>query len=480
MHLAKKRALVFIILPLILLTISPANEEERKGEEPMAKKKVFFPIRGVVEGFYGPPWSDQERLRLFDFFKECNFNLYIYAPKDDALHRAKWREFYTKEQLRKFKELVKRASENKIDFCWAISPGLSIRYSSEKDFQDLLKKCESINKLGVKWFALFLDDISPKLIYEEDEREFKDLSSAQVYLVNKLSEHLKKLDKDAHLIFCPTQYRGVKSSPYLETIGQGLSKDILIFWTGPSVCSPKIASYQAKAFGGAIKRKPLIWDNYPVNDYNRLRLFLGPIRNRSQTLYKEVSGLLSNPMNEGEASKIALYTIADYLGDPENYNPEKSWDEALRKVAGEDAYPYLKTLAENSQSSMLYLGESPLLLAKMGKFWKEYEKGKEYSGLKEEFAKFKELKENLGKSLKNKELLKEVSPYLDKLSLYGEAGELALLLLEKKRRGAKEDELLKVKRDLEEVWKRCLANRYQVCGKALDLFIRKARVEVFR
>jgi len=49
-----------------------------------------------------------------------------------------------------------------------------------------------------------------------------------------------------------------------------------------------------------------------------------------------VRGLMSNPMNQAEASKIALRTVADYLRDPEHYRPLTSWRAALREIAGND------------------------------------------------------------------------------------------------------------------------------------------------
>ena len=56
-------------------------------------------ILGVVEGFYGKPWSAAERVRLFERMKEQKMNCYIYAPKDDEKHRAEWRTSYTENEL---------------------------------------------------------------------------------------------------------------------------------------------------------------------------------------------------------------------------------------------------------------------------------------------------------------------------------------------------------------------------------------------
>ncbi|MGC9321147.1 MAG: beta-N-acetylglucosaminidase domain-containing protein [Kosmotogaceae bacterium] len=53
-----------------------------------------FEIRGVVEGFYGTPWPMEKRREIIKFLGEHGYNLYIYAPKDDQLHRKRWRDMY--------------------------------------------------------------------------------------------------------------------------------------------------------------------------------------------------------------------------------------------------------------------------------------------------------------------------------------------------------------------------------------------------
>ena len=51
-----------------------------------------IPYRGVVEGFYGTPWSHEARLSQLDFYGRNKMNTYIYGPKDDPYHRTPhWR-----------------------------------------------------------------------------------------------------------------------------------------------------------------------------------------------------------------------------------------------------------------------------------------------------------------------------------------------------------------------------------------------------
>ena len=62
--------------------------------------------RGFVEGYYGIPWSNENRKSLMEFGGDFKMNAYIFAPKDDEYHSLKWRELYPDEKLAEIKELV--------------------------------------------------------------------------------------------------------------------------------------------------------------------------------------------------------------------------------------------------------------------------------------------------------------------------------------------------------------------------------------
>jgi len=447
----------------------------------MLHNKVHnFPIRGVVEGFFGPPWSHEERLKMIKFFRECKFKLYIYAPKDDPFHRERWSEPYPQDQLAKLKALIETAKQNSITFCFAISPGLSIRYSRDDDFETLTKKVETVRKMSVKWFGLFLDDIPMKLQHEEDKQTFKSLAEAQAHLTNRLLKFLRSKDRETVLILCPTQYTGISATPYLKALGSGTDQDVFIMWTGRKVCSPQITPSDADGFGVAIKRKPFIWDNYPVNDYNRFRLFLGPVRGRPKDLYKHVAAFVSNPMNEAEASKIPLLTIADYLRDPKNYDPERSWEKALRKVAGKKAYKHLRAFAEQSQSSFLWEIESPELLKLVESFWRNWETERwetTAKALKRKFKELADLKDNLFSTLENRQLFEELLPYLEKLSLLGKMGTRCIDLLRMHRKtktAVQAKKIEKIRKEIKDMKKKAGENKYQICGTLIKNFASKA------
>ncbi|HZX07595.1 beta-N-acetylglucosaminidase domain-containing protein, partial [Kribbella sp.] len=115
--------------------------------------------RGAIEGFYGTPWSQADRLDEIGYLGEHRMNTYEYAPKDDPYHREQWRDPYPADKLAQLAELVTRARQNKVDFTFALSPGLSICYTSEADFQALIAKFEALYDLGARSFNVPLDDI---------------------------------------------------------------------------------------------------------------------------------------------------------------------------------------------------------------------------------------------------------------------------------------------------------------------------------
>ena len=88
---------------------------------------------GVVEGFYGRPWTLAQRRDLFEKMEEWGMTSYLYAPKDDCKHRAFWRELYTVEEAEHLQNLISAAHASKIDFYYALSPGLDIAYSNSKE-----------------------------------------------------------------------------------------------------------------------------------------------------------------------------------------------------------------------------------------------------------------------------------------------------------------------------------------------------------
>ena len=303
-----------------------------------------FEMVGIVEGFYGTPWTHDERLDVVRFMGDVGMNVYFYAPKDDPFHRQRWREHYADDHLQRFQELIRVAEESDVQIYYAISPGLSMKYSDESDYQALLEKLNSLSVLGVSNFALFLDDVPESLQHPEDMERFSSLAEAHVYVINRLYNDL--LENGSSLIVCPTTYTDAWGSrEYISTLGSEIPTDIPLFWTGRDVAISEITIEDAQNWGEAMSRKPLIWDNFPVNDFEQWRPILGPISGRSSALSNYTRGIVANPMDKPYLSMISLYTVATYGRNPQNYDPDKAWFNALVHLAGTEAARTLRPLA---------------------------------------------------------------------------------------------------------------------------------------
>lgn len=304
-----------------------------------------FRVRGIVEGFYGPPWSHAARRDVISFVAERGMNAYLYAPKDDPKHRRRWREPYDEAEHAAFVDLAAHCGACGVRFGYAISPGLDIDYDSAPDRSALDSKLGRLVDAGISWFLLALDDIPLS----------DGLAPRQAGLATWLFDALRNRSADAALAFCPTEYVGMRPSPYLSALGAALPAEVEVMWTGPTVCSPEITAAQASAWGDALGgRPPLLWDNYPVNDGPMTpALHMGPYRGRDADLAEVTSGVLCNPMAQARASKVALATAAEFLLDPDSYDPDESWERAVADVGGPHAAP-LMALARACASSPIW------------------------------------------------------------------------------------------------------------------------------
>lgn len=298
----------------------------------------LFIRRGYIEGFYGNTWKNEKRVSVMKLMASYGMNSFFYAPKDDLYHREKWRELYPEKELAELKALFDVAKENCLDFYWAVGPGLTYKYTSDSDFEQLINKFMSLYDIGIRDFGLLLDDISWKFQYEEDSKAFDGIVDAHIYLVNKTYNALKKIDPAITLTVCPTQYSGDANGYYVSKFGSGIPSDVSLFWTGAEICSRVLTVGEADELLRSAKHRPLYWDNYPVNDCEMFQeMHLGALIGRDKELYKHCEGLISNVMEYAECSKIPLMTVADFLWNPTAYDPEKSLKNAHREMLGEDA-----------------------------------------------------------------------------------------------------------------------------------------------
>ncbi|HEY8525584.1 MAG TPA: beta-N-acetylglucosaminidase domain-containing protein [Acidimicrobiales bacterium] len=305
-----------------------------------------MPLRGTIEGFYGSPWTHEERLDQLAFYGEHKLNTYVYAPKDDPYHRERWREPYPAAEVDRLRELVERAAANHVRFTFAVSPGVSICYSDRADTDALLAKLQALYDLGVRAFSVALDDIDhTRWNCEADAEAFGPASEeaaarAQVQLLNTVQRELVAARPDVHpLQMVPTEYRRTDDSPYRAVLRAELDPEIEVMWTGTLVVPPEITVEQAAAAAEVFGRRTLVWDNTPVNDFppTEGRLLLAPYAGREPGLAAQVSGIVANPMNQAAASKVALIGVADFTWNDAAYDPARAHRAAAEYLAGAPA-----------------------------------------------------------------------------------------------------------------------------------------------
>lgn len=266
---------------------------------------------GVVEGFYGRPYTFAQRRDLIAFLAACALNTYVYAPKADPYHRKRWSLPYPVAMMRQFEKLIKACDRYAVHLNFALSPMV------HPDVRKIIRKTKRMMRIGICHFSLLYDDITVPLS--------RETAYEQAHNANELFTFLASEIKNPVLFFCPTQYRGFKKTDYLTTLSQELCKDIHIFWTGKHVVSRVITKRDIGKIAMLLKRKPLIWDNLFANDYIPDTILRFPYHNRSKTIVRTTTGILLNPMNQYVQSKPLIHTAAQFINDPVCYAPHRAW-----------------------------------------------------------------------------------------------------------------------------------------------------------
>ena len=364
-----------------LTQLAVNDEGVLKSKEAKIEDEPTMTTRGSIEGFYGNPWSHQDRLNQIEFYGKSKLNTYIYAPKDDVYHREKWREPYPQNEMNRMNELIETSKQNKVDFVFALSPGIDIQLTgtnAEADYQALVNKCQAMYDMGVRSFAIFFDDIKNKQ------------GTEQANLLNRFNKEFIQAKGDiTPLITVPTEYdtnamsNGTELNAYTKNFSETLDPSIKVLWTGTAVVPEGIDIANAEFIKSIYGERVGIWWNYPVTDYITDKLGLGPVYGLDKGLANELDFLVMNPMEHADLSKISLSTGADYSWNTEAYDYDKSFKDSITNIYG-DLAPYMYTFANHS--TRLVAGwastgraDAPDVRALMDEFIKKNAKGEDVS-----------------------------------------------------------------------------------------------------
>ena len=293
-------------------------------------------VSGVIEGFYGQPWTHDQRRAAITRLKNTGLNTYFYAPKDDLKHRAVWREDYDEDEISRIAELIRLCNDSGVHFIYGLSPGLDVRFSEEQERDRIVQRFAQLQEIGARWFALLFDDL-PGEMNQRDAQAYSSVAIAQSDVTNRVFRQLKQSDEATRLFFCPTPYCDrmdrwkLGGDRYLDDLGENLDADVEVFWTGPEIVSEQIPVASIQQLVKRLKRKPIIWDNLYANDYDLRRLYCGPFSGRELDLRQHVNGFLINPNNEFPINEIAIVTLAKFVAAKDAWDPRAAYLQAIRE-----------------------------------------------------------------------------------------------------------------------------------------------------
>ncbi len=280
---------------------------------------------GVIEGYYGRPWTLRQRLFMIDQLANAGLDSYMIAPKFDLHHRWNWRDAYPEEKLSEFRELCRKGRSRSVSVILSLSPGLT---ATANDPDLMIQRFSELAALEPGGLALLMDDIP----YEQADPE------SHAGILRDLMEKVTPIHR-MDWFFCPTAYSGWHlnswpgAKPYLDRLGALLPAGCRLFWTGESIIPRTIESSHLEWITRVAGRKPVIWDNFPANDYVPANSFFpGPLSGRAAGLIQSTSGLMVNPSEIFSASRMSVLTLGEWFQNPESYDPERAFHSAIRDL----------------------------------------------------------------------------------------------------------------------------------------------------
>lgn len=273
-----------------------------------------LPLCGIIEGFFGRPWRFEERKAYAQFLADAGYDFYLYAPKKDPHLRRRWQTPWPTQERQQMDQLRNHYADLKVKFGLGLSPF------------ELYKEPWSVARSALRQKLKELKSFAPDmlgLLFDDMRGDFPELAQRQVDLAHVCADMLP----DTQLILCPTYYSfdpvldqvfGQRPAAYLDTLGSRLDPIVSVFWTGPEVCSRTYPQAHLQEVEERLRRKPFLWDNYPVNDGKKISRFLHlrSFNHETQLLSQHLSGHAVNPMNQPFLSQIPLWTL------PQNYQQQ--------------------------------------------------------------------------------------------------------------------------------------------------------------
>ncbi|MCR8914718.1 hyaluronidase [Marinobacter panjinensis] len=309
------------------------------------------PPLGIIEGFYGPLWSWEERRRVVRSLAPHGYRNYWYAPKADAFLRRRWSEPHPEPVASELADFARFCGEQGVRFGVGLSPFEVFNNFDESAKAALAEKLAAFDQLGIRELAVLFDDMKSNT---------PDLAARQADIIHWVAER----SGADQLTVCPSYYSddpvldrvfGQRPDRYLEDLGSALDASVQVFWTGEEVCSREISPGHLQRVSEALGRKPVLWDNYPVNDGDRMsrHLHLRAFTGRSAANCHYLAGHAINPALQPTLTTIPAITLARSYELGPGYQYGQAFHRAAEEVLG-------KELARQVAADLLVLQDAGL------------------------------------------------------------------------------------------------------------------------
>lgn len=316
---------------------------------------IDCPPLGIIEGFYGKAWTWSERADLVSFLSEHGYTFYLYAPKADACLRRDWKTDHSTEQQKSLAGFAEHCRKAGVSFGLGLSPFGLFEDFSASNRAALEQKLSMLAGYGINELAVLFDDMPAGQA---------DLAGRQVEIMHWIRDWLTRHSDVSRLQMCPSYYSddivldkvfGQRPDGYLEQLGSELDATIDVFWTGEEVCSKEIGTGHLKRVGQQLRRKPMLWDNYPVNDGQRMSQFLHlrAFSGRPAVIAPLIAGHGINPAVQPVLTRIPALTLVDSYSKGNNYQYGAAFKAAAVQVVG-------KRFADQLEADLISLQDSGL------------------------------------------------------------------------------------------------------------------------
>lgn len=289
---------------------------------------------GVIEGYFGRPWSHGDREQVMTRLRDIGYSWFHYAPKADAFLRRRWRERHPPAAFDELVALSRHCRGLGMRFGVGLSPYELYRDFSGPGRADFIAKVRALDDIGIDELAILFDDT---------RGDVPELAAREADIVHTALAHTRA----SRVLMCPTYYSddrmldvvfGERPEGYLEDLGRRLDPRVGVYWTGEEICAREHSVAHLARVAGSLRRKPTLWDNYPVNDGPRMSRFLHlrAFTGRPSLIGPHLAAHAINPAVQPHLSLIPAATLAASYRDGATYAYMRAFREAARRWAGDE------------------------------------------------------------------------------------------------------------------------------------------------